>query len=350
MLKKDNDFVYHEKIIAPENLPEIKGVSLVKLLAIDFEKDPDIAIPDIFARLISMKVHELSSLYSEEKAKLSRTIISQKEEKDLQLEQFMTALQIDQLHLDNMDHFKLPKRLLECCAAISVRPKLAKEELPQIMKQIIDVSLQIKTQLDDLEEMLQNEHDANKAEKRNSGGSLSDSSDSQSDDDDDGKTYKNMKTKKSPKKLKMREILDRYDLLLKRYNEGNASNTALHEAFNSVITNLKVLSLPVSELTEKLPVIEEINDEESKVVRDKLVTLLAKVKEMKDQRDELSKRFLRAIQEDDLTKVIASHQNEIDENTDEFFKVVIDLLILIFKLFTLKNLNKSVQIIIQLNY
>ena len=294
----------------------------MKPLPIDFEKDPDIAIPDIFARLISMKVHELSSLYSEEKAKLSRTIISQKEEKDLQLEQFMTALQIDQLHLDNMDHFKLPKRLLECCAAISVRPKLAKEELPQIMKQIIDVSLQIKTQLDDMEEMLQNDHDANKAEKRNSGESLSDSSDSQSDDDD-GKTYKNMKSKKSPKKLKMREILDRYDLLLKRYNEGNASNTALHEAFNSVITNLKVLSLPVSEITEKLPVIEEINDEESKVVRDKLVTLLAKVKEMKDQRDELSKRFLRAIQEDDLTKVIASHQNEIGENTDEFFKVVI---------------------------
>jgi tyrosine-protein phosphatase non-receptor type 23 len=306
-------------------LPEVKGVSLVKPLLIDFEKDPDVATPDIFARLISMKVHELSSLYSEEKAKLSRTLISQKEEKDLQLEQFMSALQIDQLHLDNLDYLKLPKRLLECCAAISVRPKLAKEELPQIMKQIIDVSVQIKTQLDDVEEMLQSEHDANKAEKQKSGENPSDSSDSQSEDDYDdnhnGKTYKNLKSKKSPKKLKMREILDRYDLLLKRYNDGNASNTALHDAFNSVIKNLQILSIPISDLSEKLPVIEEIDNEESKVVRDKLVTLLAKVKEMKDQRDELAKRFLKSIQEDDLTKVIASHQNEIGENVEEFFKV-----------------------------
>ena len=292
-------------------MPEVKGVSLVKPLQIDLEKDPEIATPDIFGRLISMKAHELSSLYSEEKAKLLRSIVSQKEEKDLQLEQFMSALQLDQLHLDNLDYLKLPKKLLECCAAISVRPKLAKEELPQTMKQIIDVSVQIKTQLDDIEEMLQNEHAEAKQEKRDIGENTSDSSDSQSDDE----TYKNkiMKKNKSPKKAKMREILDRYDLMLKRYNDGNTSNMALHEAFNSVIRNLQILSLPITDLTEKLPKIEEINDEESKLVRDKLVTLLAKVKEMKDQREELSKRFLRAVQDDDLTKIIASHQNEIEE-------------------------------------
>ena len=83
---------------------------------------------------------------------------------------------------------------------------------------------------------------------------------------------------------------------------------------------MHVLSLPITDLTAKLPAIEQLNDEESKQVREKLVTLLAKVKEMKDQREELTKRFLRAIQEDDLTKVIASHQNEIGENAGEFFK------------------------------
>ena len=83
---------------------------------------------------------------------------------------------------------------------------------------------------------------------------------------------------------------------------------------------MHVLSLPITDLTAKLPAIEQLNDEESKQVREKLVTLLAKVKEMKDQREELTKRFLRAIKEDDLTKVIASHQNEIGENAGEFFK------------------------------
>lgn len=64
LLKKDNDFVYNEKIPSVEQLPEIKGVSLVKCLAVDFENDPDLVIKDIFARLVSMKAHELSSLYT----------------------------------------------------------------------------------------------------------------------------------------------------------------------------------------------------------------------------------------------------------------------------------------------
>lgn len=46
-----------------ENLPEVKGVSLVKPLPIELESDKDVAMPDIFARLVSMKAHELSSLY-----------------------------------------------------------------------------------------------------------------------------------------------------------------------------------------------------------------------------------------------------------------------------------------------
>ena len=188
------------------------------------------------------------------------------------------------------------------------------------MKQIIDVSVQIKSQLDDIEEMLENEHAEARQEKKDLGENTSDSSDSQSDDET---TYKNKTTKnKSPKKAKMREVLDKYDLMLKRYNDGNASNTALHEAFNSVIKNLQILLLPIADLTEKLPRIEEINDEESKLVRDKLVTLLAKVKEMKDQRQELSKRFLRAVQDDDLTKIIASHQNEIEEPSTLLFFVI----------------------------
>ena len=62
-LKKDNDFVYNEKIVTLENLGEVKGVSLVKSLPIDFENDKDVAVQDIFVRLVSMKAHEISSVY-----------------------------------------------------------------------------------------------------------------------------------------------------------------------------------------------------------------------------------------------------------------------------------------------
>jgi hypothetical protein len=63
LIKKDNDFVYNEKIVAMENLPEVKGVSLVKALPIDFENDKDVVMQDIFIRLVPMKAHELSSMY-----------------------------------------------------------------------------------------------------------------------------------------------------------------------------------------------------------------------------------------------------------------------------------------------
>jgi hypothetical protein len=192
------------------------------------------------------------------------------------------------------------------------------------MKEIVDVSLRIKSILDDMEEMLQDEHNQVGLEKRSNGELTSDSSDS-SDDDDNNASSLTLKRSSSPYKVKLESILNRYELMLKRHTDGNSSNTALHEAFNSVIQNLQMLSLPIASLTERLPRVEtdELLDEESKRVRDKLVTLLAKVKEMKDQREELAKRFTQSLQSDDLTREIASHQNEIAAENgghEQFFK------------------------------
>jgi hypothetical protein len=88
---------------------------------------------------------------------------------------------------------------------------------------------------------------------------------------------------------------------------------------NSVIKSIQVLALPVNDLTEVLPQIETTNNIESKEIKDKLVSLLGKVDEMKTQRDELLKRLQRSVEEDDLTKSIAAQQNEI-KNEYEFFK------------------------------
>ena len=48
--------------------------------------DPKNLGTDIFARLIPMRAHEVASIYSEEKAKLMRSVISSVEEKDEELE------------------------------------------------------------------------------------------------------------------------------------------------------------------------------------------------------------------------------------------------------------------------
>ena len=312
LLKKDNDFVYNQKIIANNDLTEIKGVSLVKCLPIDFINDPEVVSQDIFVRLVSIKAHELSSLYSEDKAKLLRQIISQVDDKNAQLNQFMSALQINQLHLDNFDYLKLPKQLLECCASISVKPNLLKEDLPKAMKSIVNVSVQAKEILDEIEEIIEIEEKEHREEKLQNGET---DDDSLSESDSDSETD----TKQSERSLKLKEISKQYDILLTNFNEANASNTSLHDAFSSIIKNLQVLSLPLNELSDKLPLIEQINDEESKQIRDKLISLLAKVEEMKAQREQLYKRFQAAILEDDITKLIASKQNDI-QNTAEFFK------------------------------
>lgn len=58
----ENNFIYHEEVLPKDKLQRVKGASLVKCIAFDFN-DSEISGPDIFSRLISMKAHELSSVY-----------------------------------------------------------------------------------------------------------------------------------------------------------------------------------------------------------------------------------------------------------------------------------------------
>lgn len=116
--EKENEFVYHEKVPDRASLPDIKGASLVKGTPFDVQ-DPEIAGQDIFHRLVPMEAHEASSLYrywisishifslnrtqmllelfkyrSEEKAKLLRRVVGNVEEKDQELDLFLTSLQV----------------------------------------------------------------------------------------------------------------------------------------------------------------------------------------------------------------------------------------------------------------
>ncbi|RNA28685.1 Tyrosine- phosphatase non-receptor type 23, partial [Brachionus plicatilis] len=296
-LKKENDFVYNEKIVAASELAEIKAASLANPLAINFENDPEIATQDIFIRLVSMQAHELSSLYSEEKAKILRQINGQVEEKDSNLVQFTGALQINELHLKELDHLRLPKELIECCAEVSVKEQTMRQDLVKSMKKIVDSSVQTRSLLDEIEQLFETEDKENRQRSDYT-------TDSSSDEE-------NLPIR--PRKKKMNDLLDRYDGLIKKQDEANRSNGELRDAINAVLSHLQILSLPMSELAQKLPKVEEVCDDESQATRDQLLTLLAKLDEMKSQRAQLLTRIQKAIQDDDITKIIASHQNEIQD-------------------------------------
>jgi tyrosine-protein phosphatase non-receptor type 23 len=334
-LKKDNDFVYNEKIVATENLPEVKGVSLVKALPIDFENDKDVAMQDIFVRLVSMKAHELSSVYSEEKAKLLREVTASVDEKNVQLEQFLSAMHLDQLNLTTNifeNYLKLPKQLLECCAALTLRGQLVKVDIPLTMRKIVNGSLETKASIDEIEQLIEQDYKDYKAYRASSkadgdeAGSDDDSALSDSDDSEpelSGNVNRRRKQPPSARRTKLKELLNRYDSLSKSYNNSTESNKQLHEAFSRAVKNLELLALPLNELSERLPSVDQgflENEPQSQQVREKLLFLVGKIEEMKTQRAQFLNRLKLSIQDDDVTKTIASRQNDVQTNEAVFFQ------------------------------
>lgn len=103
------------------------------------------------------------------------------------------------------------------------------------MKSIVGVSTQAKSMLDDIQDMLEEEHQGSKSEDD------SYSSDD-SDSDDDGP-----KSKAPPneRKKRLRELVRRYERLFKNYNDANQSNGQLRDAFEVVIKDLQLLALPL---------------------------------------------------------------------------------------------------------
>lgn len=275
------------------DLPEVKGAILVKPIPIDLNNSLDASAQDIFIRLVSMKAHEISSLYSEEKARLIRQTTEEINEKNNQLDSFLDAIEINKLYLDNSDYLKLPKKLLECCASLNTQPNLIKSDIPNAMKQIVAISMTSKDLLDEIEELIEKENGKNSFE-----------------------TNENDMNRKARLKL----ITCDYNQLLKNYNEAFATNMTLRNEFENVIDKLKTLSLPLSELSNKLPKIEESNDEEVKQIKEKLLKLVNKVNEMKEQREQLMNRLKASMADDDPTKAIASRESEVVSEPTAFFK------------------------------
>lgn len=67
-----------------------------------------------------MEAHEASSLYSEEQAKLLRTVCSETESANAELSMFMSALQLEDIPGEN-EFTLIPQELVECAAGLSVR-------------------------------------------------------------------------------------------------------------------------------------------------------------------------------------------------------------------------------------
>ncbi|KAK4036584.1 hypothetical protein OUZ56_028630 [Daphnia magna] len=280
--EKENEFVYHEKVPDRASLPDIKGASLVKGTPFDVQ-DPEIAGQDIFHRLVPMEAHEASSLYSEEKAKLLRRVVGNVEEKDQELDLFLTSLQVDQLRV-HLEPSGLPQELVDICAAFSVESKDVVQSLVDAMGELSSVYTDVESSLAEVQNLL-------------------------SEEQENERIYHGQG--KRPPSMILKEL----SLEAGRFAEAHAkaadSNNLLHKAINSHLGNLRMLSLPLSEIEVQLPNIRVLESSKDQAAIKELHRLLDKVEEMRKQRQMLYTQLREALKADDITK-LATHQADLE--------------------------------------
>ena len=90
--KKDNDFVYHERVLELAALEPIAPAQLAKPVAFDPRARDVLQGEDLFRRLLPLEVHSAASLYSEEKARLLRAVTLEMGGKNKVLESALASL------------------------------------------------------------------------------------------------------------------------------------------------------------------------------------------------------------------------------------------------------------------
>ncbi|XP_063308929.1 tyrosine-protein phosphatase non-receptor type 23 [Pelobates fuscus] len=275
--KKDNDFIYHESVPTLESLQAVKGAPLVKALPVN-PTDPAVTGPDIFSKLVPMAAHEASSLYSEDKAKLLREVMSKIEAKNEVLDQFTDSLQLDPDTVDNLDMYThIPPALMEKCAALSVRPDTVKS-LVQSMQVLSGVFTDVESSLKDIKDLLDEYENQEKKLQEEVGKPV---------------------PSPSPSSPSMAEVSKEWTKYMEVHEKASFTNTELHKAMNLHISNLRLLSGPLDQLQQALPAPNLT--EEDKAVLLNLKRILSKVQEMREQRVLLEQQLRDTIQKDDIT-------------------------------------------------
>ncbi|KAG8194991.1 hypothetical protein JTE90_008169 [Oedothorax gibbosus] len=281
--KKENEFVYHDKVPALTSLPELKGASLVKGIPFNIT-DPEVCGPDIFARLVPMEAHETSSLYSEEKAKLLRSMVAKIEGKNEELMAYLSSLQLES-GMSFQDEEKIPQELLEKCAAMSVRPN-AISDLKEHMNELLSVSRDVDSSLKSVSTFLLEE------EKKE-----------QQHQESFGKRVPNMI---------IVELKKEYSKYEEAHRKAVESNNTLQSAVDIHITNLTKLLMPLEELAVMLPTINAIKSPENIKAVETFNLLVDKVEEMRKQRQFLEQQLRDNLIKDDITKTLVTIKKKED--------------------------------------
>ncbi|KAL9911152.1 tyrosine-protein phosphatase non-receptor type protein myopic isoform 1-T1 [Glossina fuscipes fuscipes] len=280
--KNENEFIYHEAVPELNTIAAVQGANLVNGISFSIT-DPEVAGEDIFARLVPMKAHEASSMYSEEKAKLLRKYGAKIEEKDGELASFMTSLSLENLNINEEKANKIPQAVVDRCADLNAN-KSAIPELIKSMSRLADICSEVEAQLHEIGNILALEENEEREFQQLSG------------------------LQRTPN-AHITELSREYQKYTEAHNKAGDSNDTLRKAMELHINNLKILAKPLQEIQQSVPKLSsELNTAE--IFKD-VKLIVNKVNEMKAQRSQFHADLRIAVNEDDITaKVIAHGKDE----------------------------------------
>uniref|UniRef100_A0A915CHQ0 BRO1 domain-containing protein n=1 Tax=Parascaris univalens TaxID=6257 RepID=A0A915CHQ0_PARUN len=278
--KKENDFIYHERVPKREELGIVEGVAMVK--PIGFEAtDRSVAGDDLFAALLPMNVLKSVSMYSEEKAKFKRAILERVEAKDKELDEYLLSLQLEEINLDkSVDELKLPEMLLERSAAFNAQPDAFPDLLDKLQR-VGHCAIEADHKLDDLHNRL----------------SAIDSPDLIND-------------------VGFKAIKKELERISEHHMKARTNNAQLQRAIAAHSENLRVLAMPLNELNRRIcgPVVKPSETAEGA----QLKRMIDKTEEMRAQRRHLLETLCRDIESDDITAKCLTEKDT--DNTDLYSK------------------------------
>lgn len=282
--KNENEFIYHEEVPEIASFTAVQGANLVKGISFSVT-DPEVAGEDIFHRLVPMKAHEASSLYSEEKATVIRKLGARIEEKDTELSKFMNSLNVGSLNFDTQNQ-RLPQGLVDRCAELNAKTD-AIPDLVAGMSALADTCTDVEGMLQEIKELLNEEERHEKSYQQTMG------------------------ARPSGHFAELNREFVKYQ---EAHNKAGESNDTLRKAMGLHVNNLKMLAQPLNDIQASVPTcIEQIDT----VLQAELNGLLAKVNEMSTQRAHLFASLRDAITNDDITAQVIGWG---DKKLDKLFK------------------------------
>ncbi|XP_011862723.1 PREDICTED: programmed cell death 6-interacting protein isoform X2 [Vollenhovia emeryi] len=154
-VKKDNDFIYHERIPDIKNVEAIGKASVAKLLPLPEVFSAD--FKDLFAELLPLNVRHALSAYENRRNELVNYEISNLREMTQLLNSVLASLNLPAA-IEDTSGTEIPQSLLD--KALHVRESGGINALEVAMRELPDSLLRNKELLDESERMLQEERDS----------------------------------------------------------------------------------------------------------------------------------------------------------------------------------------------